>query len=138
LAFVVFEMLWRNSVLVTVFSAVVSGALNDRSASSIFTLPGVSIAEAPAANVLELHTHPNPNPLASRFRTRHASLSKGEKSIRKRQSGNEVVNTIYNGVYPVANVTWGNKDGTSSQSFVSFIDTGQLDETLASTVSNIF
>jgi hypothetical protein len=100
---------------------------NDRSTSSIFTLPGVSIPEAPAANILELRPHPSPNPLASPFRARYASLVKRRHWFRKRQEGNEAVNTIFDGVYPVINVTWGNKDGTSTQSFISFIDTGSLD-----------
>ena len=125
LALIVPKMLLRRSAFATLVSAAVSGALNDRSTSSIFALPGLSIAEAPAANVVELLSHPSPKPLASPFRARYASFDKRENSIRKRQSAEQVTNTIFSGVYPVINVTWGNKDGASSQSFVSFIDTGQ-------------
>jgi hypothetical protein len=115
-------MLSKGSSFVLVFSAVLSGALGDRRATSIFTQPGISIAEAPAANLLQLITHPDA--LAVPLRRRHASPELGENQIRKRQSGSQVINTIFDGVYPVANVTWGNKDGVSTQSFISFIDTG--------------
>jgi hypothetical protein len=120
----VFAMVSSGSVFLFSFSAIVSGALNDHSASSIFTFPGISIPEAPAANVVELITHPDP--LAIHPRAGGLLRWGGENRLGKRQSASEVVNTIFDGVYPVINVTWGNKDGKSSQSFISFIDTGQL------------
>ncbi len=46
------------------------------------------------------------------------------------QLGYEEVNTIYNGVYPVINVTWGSKDGQPGQTFTSFIDTGTFRSSL--------
>lgn len=40
-----------------------------------------------------------------------------------------ITNTLFSGVYPVVNVTWGNKagEGAGGQSFVSYIDTGSSD-----------
>lgn len=37
------------------------------------------------------------------------------------------MNTIFSGVYPVVNVTWGGNKGEPSQTFISFIDTGSAD-----------
>jgi hypothetical protein len=51
-------------------------------------------------------------------------LKTGKRIPQKRQQGNEVVNTLYSGVYPVVNVTWGGKKGLPEQQFISFIDTG--------------
>jgi hypothetical protein len=110
-------------VFLIIFSSVVSEARDHGSASSLFTNADILIPEAPKANIIELRTHPDP--LAIPRRTRQSSRGQGVESIRKRQSDDQVVNTIFSGIYPVINVTWGNKDGASSQSFVSFIDTGQ-------------
>ncbi|OAA57967.1 Peptidase aspartic [Niveomyces insectorum RCEF 264] len=44
--------------------------------------------------------------------------------------GDVVTNTVYSGVYPVVNVTWGNKAGAANaagQTFVSYVDTGSAD-----------
>lgn len=87
-----------------------------------FTTPGIAISEAAASQQLALSPHPNPNVFVSPARERRAQRL-GKKPSGKK--GYETVNTIFDGVYPVLNVTW---LGHKRQPFVSFIDTGELSE----------
>lgn len=80
-----------------------------------FSNPAVSINEAPSAQQFSLNRNPQPNFLNSPVRARHHHLT---------GRGSETVNTIFDGVYPVLNVTW---LGKKPQQFVSFIDTGSSD-----------
>ncbi|KJR84125.1 uncharacterized protein SPSK_09038 [Sporothrix schenckii 1099-18] len=116
----------------------------------IFAHTGLAIPDALSENVLTLGSHPNPDvfhsPARARLQVREAQRESSE--IRKRwwqmwdrdrpttntvQSGgvvtNAVTGTIFSGVYPVVNVTWGNKAGEAAggQTIVSYIDTGSSD-----------
>lgn len=73
--------------------------------AAVFAQPGIFIPEAPSGNILQLSL----------------GAASSHPRIRKRQQ--TIASTIFDGVYPVVNLTWGNKDGTS-QTFLSFIDTG--------------
>lgn len=88
------------------------------------TSSGVKIAEAPSAALVQLLQNPSPDHLVSPI---HARIqSKNQK--RQAGTGNATVNTIFSGVYPVVNITWGNTDAsTPGQQFISFIDTGSSD-----------
>ncbi|KAJ4393184.1 hypothetical protein N0V93_002392 [Gnomoniopsis smithogilvyi] len=96
-----------------------------RSPSSVplFTNSDVSIAEAPTEALIELAQNPNPDYLNSPVRARIAV----QKKAKRAETAYELVNTLFSGVYPTINVTWGNTDGTSGQDFISFIDTGSSD-----------
>jgi hypothetical protein len=111
----------RTSIWSFIFTAFISHGI----ATPLFAHSRLFIAEAPAANLLELRSHPSPQHLVSSSRGRNAPLNAGKRSIGKRHIGEAVVNTIFSGVYPVVNVTWGNTDGSPGQTFISFIDTGQ-------------
>lgn len=80
-----------------------------RSSSSIplFTNSDVSIAEAPTEALLELSQNPNPDYLNSPVRARIAS----QKTAKRAETAYELVNTLFSGVYPTVNLTWGNTDG---------------------------
>lgn len=98
-----------------------------RSASSyngpLFTRSDRAIAEAPTEALIQLAQNPKPDYFHSPARARTAA-----RELAKRAgSGNETVNTIFSGVYPVINLTWGSTDGAPGQQFISFIDTGSSD-----------
>lgn len=90
--------------------AVITALVSDVFATPLFARSGLSIVEASADNLLQLYPHPNPQNIA---KSSHG---------RKPPTGDAIVNTIFSGVYPVVNVTWG---GSVNQSFISFIDTGR-------------
>jgi hypothetical protein len=108
----------------TILSVIFTGLISHGIATPIFARSGISIAEAPAANLLEIHSHPSPQHLISSSRGGNALLKNRKRSIGGGHTGKAVVNTIFSGVYPVVNVTWGSKDGSPGQTFISFIDTG--------------
>ncbi len=92
--------------------------------TALFSRRDVSIAVAPSTGQLELSSNPNRDIFSSPARAR-------VEYLRWKQSGHkgfEPVNTIFNGVYPVINLTWGNKPQIrGGQQFISFIDTGSSD-----------
>lgn len=101
--------------------------LSSCSPTQLFSNRDVSIAEAPPAQQFSLTAHPNPNVLNSPARQRwahhpHNHHHKGNGAGHGK--GSETVNTIFDGVYPVLNLTW---LGSKSQDFVAFIDTGSSD-----------
>jgi hypothetical protein len=92
----------------------------------LFTRGDIFIPEAAAENQLQLAPHPKPNVLASPVRARKAAMKAGAQ--RRAGTGSETVNTLFDGVYPTVNLTWGNKVTTTpGQQFISFIDTGSAD-----------
>ncbi len=119
----------------------------------LFASPDLAIAEAPAAGQLTIGSHPSPDVLNSPMRARVQMLQEmaAAQALQRRRrrrwtgwlrrgshehalravptSSNATTNTLYSGVYPVINVTWGNKAGaaSASQTFVSYIDTGSSD-----------
>jgi hypothetical protein len=103
-------------------------ALGLSAATPLFTRADISIPEAAPENLLQLSPHPSPNVFASPIRARIAA-QRGETPARRQAGvGNETVNTIFSGVYPTVNLTWGSKTaGTPGQQFISFIDTGSAD-----------
>jgi hypothetical protein len=111
----------RRNILAVILTVFISRGI----ATPLFVRSGFSIAEAPAVNLLELRSHPNPQHIVSSSRPRTSPSKNGKGSNGKPKTGDAVVNTIFSGVYPVVNVTWGNTDGRSGQTFISFIDTGQ-------------
>lgn len=80
-----------------------------RSTSSVplFTNSDISIAEAPEEALLELSQNPNPDYFNSPVRARIASQRKAKRA----ETAYELVNTLFSGVYPTVNLTWGNTDG---------------------------
>jgi hypothetical protein len=100
-------------------------------ATPLFAHSSNSIAEAPATNLLELRSHPSPQNLIRSSRGHNSQLKDRKRSIGGRHNGGRhtgdaIVNTIFSGVYPVVNVTWGSTKGGPGQTFISFIDTGQF------------
>ena len=91
----------------------------------LFDRSDITMSEAPVKNLLPLSPHPSPNVFASPARARYASLIEGRAMTDKRQKGQEAVGTLFSGVSPVLNVTWGSKDNVPGQHFISFIDTGK-------------
>lgn len=81
--------------------------------SPIFSNSDVSITEAPTSQQYVLSQNPQPNFLHSPIRERANHLN---------GKGKQTLNTIFSGVYPVINVTWG-----GNQQFVSYVDTGSSD-----------
>jgi len=94
------------------------------SPTGLFSTRDVSIAEAPSAQQFSLTAHPKPNVLNSPARQRWAHHPHNPHSGNGKGKGSETVNTIFDGVYPVLNLTW---LGSKSQEFVAFIDTGSSD-----------
>jgi hypothetical protein len=94
----------------------------------LFTRRDISIAEAPAKGLIQLLQNPKPDHLRSPVRERIAAKQSGKRV----GTGNETVNTLFSGVYPTVNLTWGNKDGSPGQQFISFIDTGSSDSWVVS------
>lgn len=80
-----------------------------RSSSSapLFTNSDVSIAEAPPSALVQLLQNPNPDYLNSPVRARIAA----KQNAKRAGTGYELVNTIFSGIYPTVNLTWGNEDG---------------------------
>lgn len=80
-----------------------------RSSSSIplFTNSDVSIAEAPTEALIQLSHNPNPDYFTSPVRARIAA----RKNAKRAETAYELVNTIFSGIYPTVNLTWGNTDG---------------------------
>lgn len=80
-----------------------------RSTSNVplFTNSDVSIAEAPEEALLELSQNPNPDYFTSPVRARIAL----QKKAKRAETAYELVNTLFSGVYPTVNLTWGNTDG---------------------------
>ncbi|KAH8666825.1 aspartic peptidase domain-containing protein [Xylariales sp. PMI_506] len=107
--------------------AVVPGSEQKRAEEDVprFTRRDISITEAPQEGLIQLLHNPNPDHLNSPVRARIAAQNR----LNKRGGvGNETANTIFSGVYPVINITWGNQDTqTPGQQFISFIDTGSSD-----------
>lgn len=122
----------------------------------LFAHPSLAIPDAPVENVLSLGSHPNPDIFNSPARARvQARQDKARAANTQRrwwqvwerdipttnivQSGSAVssavTGTIFSGVYPVVNVTWGNKAGdpASGQTIVSYVDTGSSDTFAVST-----
>lgn len=89
----------------------------------LFTRSDVSIAEAPTEALIQLSQNPKPDYFNSPARARITAKKIGKRA----GTGNETVNTIFSGIYPVVNLTWGNIDGSPGQQFISFIDTGSSD-----------
>jgi hypothetical protein len=99
-------------------------------AKILTTSSGIQLAEAPSAAVVELLQNPKPDYLQSPI---HARIN-GPNLAKRAGTGNQTVNTIFSGIYPVVNITWGNKDAsTPGQQFISFIDTGSSDTWAIST-----
>ncbi|KAK6212579.1 hypothetical protein LQW54_005164 [Pestalotiopsis sp. IQ-011] len=94
----------------------------------LFTRSGISIAEAPAEGLIQLGQNPKPDHLRSPVRERIAAKTLGKRA----GTGNQTVNTLFSGVYPTVNLTWGNTDGSPGQQFISFIDTGSADSWVVS------
>jgi hypothetical protein len=111
----------KKSLLSVIFTLFISHG----SATPLFARSGFTIPEAPANNILEIRSHPNPSHIVSSARGNSAPTKGGKGSGGKKGSGDAVVNTIFSGVYPVVNVTWGSANGSPGQSFISFIDTGK-------------
>ncbi|KAI0133806.1 aspartic peptidase domain-containing protein [Xylariales sp. AK1849] len=88
----------------------------------LFTRRDISIEEASSAGIVQLLQNPKPDHFRSPIHARQRSLD------RRAGTGNETVNTLFSGVYPVVNLTWGNTNAnTPGQQFISFIDTGSSD-----------
>ncbi|KAK2069174.1 hypothetical protein P8C59_003778 [Phyllachora maydis] len=109
--------------------------------SPVFSRSEISIAEAPPSHILSLSHNPRRNVLGSPARARIAhKLQQGQGPAPA--VGTEAINTLFSGVYPVVNVTWGNRgpspaggggnttDGDGQQ-FISFVDTGSSDTWVA-------
>ncbi|ETS74397.1 hypothetical protein PFICI_14263 [Pestalotiopsis fici W106-1] len=94
----------------------------------LFTRGDISIAEAPAEGLIQLLSNPKPDHLRSPVRERIAAQKLGKRA----GTGNETVNTLFSGIYPTVNLTWGNTDGSPGQQFISFIDTGSSDSWVVS------
>jgi hypothetical protein len=94
--------------------------IHQSSCSQLFSDSTISISEAPSANQFSLSSNPQPNYLTSPVRER-IRLSK-----RQDQNGKSTttLNTLFSGVYPIANLTW---LGHESQTFVTYVDTGSAD-----------
>ena len=101
----------------------VSRSLSART-EHLFAAPGFAIAEAPLDQQLQLGSHPRPDVLSSPVRSRFGTAHRLAQ-----RDGNTTTHTIFSGVYPVVNVTWGNKAGSAEpgQPFISYIDTGSAD-----------
>lgn len=90
--------------------------------ASRFSRDDVSIAEAPLSHQLVLGRERRPAGVGRRL----------PAHIARQLGGSEVINTIYSGVYPTANVTWGDTPkagggGDGGQKFTCFVDTGSAD-----------
>lgn len=101
-------------------TSVIQLSLCSPTTTHLFSDRDISIAEAPSAQQFGLTSNPKPNVLNSPSRQRfHHSQNHHHNG-----KGSETVNTIFDGVYPVMNLTW---LGKKSQDFVCFIDTGSAD-----------
>jgi hypothetical protein len=94
----------------------------------LFRRGDISIAEAPAEGLVQLLQNPKPDHLRSPVRERIAAQKLGKRA----GTGNQTVNTLFSGIYPTVNLTWGNTDGSPGQQFISFIDTGSSDSWVVS------
>ncbi|KAF8161716.1 aspartic peptidase domain-containing protein [Mycena galopus ATCC 62051] len=88
----------------------------------LFTRTDISIREAPAENRLQLLRNPNPRLIKAN----------AGKALRARRHNapvaTETANTVFSGVYPCVNLTWGSKTpGEPGQQIISYIDTGSSD-----------
>ncbi|CAN8097992.1 unnamed protein product [Discula destructiva] len=92
----------------------------------LFTDSDITIREAPAEALIPLSQNPKPDYFTSPVRARVAAR-KTANAAKRGETGYELVNTLFSGVYPTINLTWGNTDGVSGQQFISFIDTGSSD-----------
>lgn len=91
--------------------------IHQSSCSQLFSDSTISISEAPSANQFSLSSNPQPNYLTSPVRERFRQLRSNGKST-------TTLNTLFSGVYPIANLTW---LGHESQTFVTYVDTGSAD-----------
>lgn len=73
----------------------------------LFTNSDISIREAPTEALVELSQNPNPDYFNSPVRARIAA----RKTAKRAETAYELVNTLFSGVYPTINLTWGNTDG---------------------------
>ncbi|KAI1856921.1 hypothetical protein JX265_000727 [Neoarthrinium moseri] len=90
----------------------------------LFTRSDVAIEEAPASAIVQLLHNPKPDHFTSPVHARIAASQFDKRA----GTGKETVNTIFSGIYPVVNLTWGNVDSSKpGQQFISFIDTGSAD-----------
>lgn len=94
----------------------------------LFRRGDISIAVAPAEGLVQLLQNPKPDHLRSPVRERIAAQKLGKRA----GTGNQTVNTLFSGIYPTVNLTWGNTDGSPGQQFISFIDTGSSDSWVVS------
>lgn len=80
-----------------------------RSSTSVplFTNSDVSIVEAPTEALVHLSQNPNPDYFNSPVRARIAA----QKGAKRAETAYELVNTLFSGIYPTVNLTWGNSDG---------------------------
>lgn len=99
---------------------------------------GVVIAEAPPERQIDLVPHPSPNVLVSRRRAlstlarARRNEDMGQVNALEKRWGEkhglhhtEALSTLFSGVYPMINVTWGT--GATAESYDSFVDTGSSD-----------
>ncbi|KAK6084367.1 aspartic-type endopeptidase [Seiridium cupressi] len=94
----------------------------------LFSRSDISIAEAPSEGLVQLNQNPKPDHFRSPVRSRIAAQRVGKRA----GMGNATVNTLFSGIYPTVNLTWGNTDGSPGQQFISFIDTGSSDSWVVS------
>ncbi|KAH6647344.1 aspartic peptidase domain-containing protein [Truncatella angustata] len=95
----------------------------------LFTRSDVSIQEASSEALVQLLQNPQPDHFKSPVRERIAAQQLGKRL----ETGSATVNTLFSGIYPTVNLTWGNTDGSPGQQFISFIDTGSSDTWVVST-----
>lgn len=113
-------------------AACLGAAVSHRSGSSysgpLFTRSDISIAQAPSEALIQLLQNPKPDHFNSPARARIAA----QQIAKRAGTGNQTVNTLFSGIYPTVNLTWGNTDGSPGQQFISFIDTGSSDSWVVS------
>lgn len=107
-------------------------AVSQRSGSNyngpLFRRSDISIAQAPTEALIQLLQNPKPDLFNSPVRSRIAA----QRIAKRAGTGNQTVNTLFSGIYPTVNLTWGNTDGSPGQQFISFIDTGSSDSWVVS------
>lgn len=97
------------------------------SSGPLFTDSAITIREAPAEALITLSQNPKPDYFTSPVRARIAARKAAASKPKRAETGYELTNTLFSGIYPTVNLTWGNTDGVTGQDFISFIDTGSSD-----------